>query len=173
MDTKICFKCGKEKPLSEFYKHPQMGDGYLGKCKECTKNDVSKKYYENILLPGYVDKERARGRSKYERLGYVVRPTAHVENKGTSKYLKAMGIDLIGKEIHHWNYNLKNDVFIIKPRAHKLIHKYLCFDPDTNMFLYDGVLLSKKENHFSVIKKIFKENNVNSEIDSYPNIIDL
>ncbi len=38
---KKCFKCGIRKNRSEFYKHPKMGDGYLGKCKKCTKKDAS------------------------------------------------------------------------------------------------------------------------------------
>lgn len=45
---KTCFKCGLEKPLAEFYRHPMMGDGHLGKCKECTKRDVSENYRANI-----------------------------------------------------------------------------------------------------------------------------
>jgi hypothetical protein len=42
---KRCFRCGNEKPLSEFYKHPRMADGHLGKCKTCTKQDVKTRYY--------------------------------------------------------------------------------------------------------------------------------
>ena len=45
---KICFKCGKKKPLSEFYQHFQMADGHLGKCKECTKKDSSTGIYESV-----------------------------------------------------------------------------------------------------------------------------
>jgi hypothetical protein len=37
---KLCFKCHREKPLEEFYRHPMMGDGRLGKCKDCTRADV-------------------------------------------------------------------------------------------------------------------------------------
>ena len=49
---KKCFKCGIEKELTEFYKHPRMADGTVNKCKECNKKDVienrldKKDYYD-------------------------------------------------------------------------------------------------------------------------------
>ena len=44
--------------MTDFYVHPQMGDGRLNKCKECTKRDVSENYRAN--LEHYTAYEKAR-----------------------------------------------------------------------------------------------------------------
>ena len=60
---KICFKCGQQKELNQFYKHPQMLDGHLGKCKECSKKDVR----ENYAVKKDKYHEYDRFRQKYSR----------------------------------------------------------------------------------------------------------
>lgn len=60
MPNKTCFKCARDLSLSEFYRHPQMGDGHLNKCKDCTRDDVSANRAKKASDPAWVAGERAR-----------------------------------------------------------------------------------------------------------------
>lgn len=57
-NVKTCFKCGDIKRIEMFYKHPGMKDGRLGKCKECTKADVSENYAMRRRQYSDYDKKR-------------------------------------------------------------------------------------------------------------------
>lgn len=67
--TKCCFKCHKEKPLSDFYKHREMSDGHLNKCKTCTKRDVSRNYRKNI--EHYTTYERSRSQNPQRKINQL------------------------------------------------------------------------------------------------------
>ena len=58
--SKKCFKCGTAKSLDDFYKHPRMADGRLGKCKECTKKDVKENRLKNIDYYRQYDIDRSK-----------------------------------------------------------------------------------------------------------------
>lgn len=64
---KECFKCKRAKPLADFYKHPAMGDGHLGKCAECTRADAMRHRANKLKDPMWVMAERARCRAKSKR----------------------------------------------------------------------------------------------------------
>lgn len=59
MTSKRCFKCLCEKPLADFYKHSEMSDGHLNKCKDCTKADVKKHRQEHWESVRAYDRLRA------------------------------------------------------------------------------------------------------------------
>lgn len=57
--VKTCFKCGIEKPVEDFYRHPRMTDGHLGKCKTCTCRDMRIARVMNPRVREY-DRQRSK-----------------------------------------------------------------------------------------------------------------
>jgi hypothetical protein len=164
--TKICFKCKKEKLINDFYKHPQMADGHVNKCKECNKRDVEINYENNVKNPEWVEKERFRGREKYKRLNYIEKYKYSeikfsfrkgVKFKNVHKYLK------LDKyiEAHHWNYNVGFEYDIIKltRSQHKIVHKYMFLDYELLLYRTKELkILDTKENHINFINTILYGN---------------
>jgi len=64
---KKCFKCGIEKPLSDYYKHKQMKDGHLNKCIQCTKDDSNKHRSDNIEKVRDYDRKRGQSEERKQK----------------------------------------------------------------------------------------------------------
>jgi hypothetical protein len=149
---KECFKCKKNKPLTDYYKHKDMADGYLNKCKDCTKKDVNNRYSKLRHDPEYMEKERARGREKYKRLNYK---NADYKAKGacyTSVYTNQHRYFKLekGLEVHHWSYRSKymRDIFVLPISEHRYIHRLMKFDNNSLCFITNsGELLDTREKH--------------------------
>lgn len=166
---KICFKCSKEKPLTEYYKHKDMADGRLGKCKECTKKESKLRHYEKSEDLEWVKNQRERSKEKYHRLNYKERQNFLNKNKPWKKsYIyknlhRKLKPDK-GFELHHWNYNKDylEDVFIMPIRHHRQLHGLLILDIEKKIFKTkkDNRYLHTKLEHLSFIK----ENNFNFEL---------
>lgn len=136
-EYKECFKCHAIKPLSAFYKHPQMGDGHLNKCKECTKNDANKHRAENLEKIRAYDRERGN-RPERIKLATEICRAWRAEDRRRQKAHSAVASairrgDLIRMsckrcnaektEAHHEDYDKPLDVVWLCNPCHKQRHK--------------------------------------------------
>lgn len=167
--NKVCFKCSTLKDLSEYYKHPQTKDGYLNKCKSCTKIDTKKQTEINVSTQEGLEKERKRHRDKYHKLGYKDSQKEWDKEKpwkNTSAYknLRRKYKNLDNSfELHHWNYNddFLEDVFILNINEHKQLHNFISLDLEKRVFtLANGDILNSRDKHRIFIEskgyKIYK-----------------
>jgi hypothetical protein len=174
---KICFKCEIEKPLDDFYKHKDTSDGFLNKCKSCTKQDSINRETKLRENPLFIEKERERAREKYYRLNYKQKHKPSFEKKKEyiknykekypEKYLaKNQSFYLQrseGNELHHWSYLKEHwtDVIELSIRHHALAHRYLIYDQERMQYrTLENILLDTKEEHKQYINLcIFNDKN--------------
>jgi hypothetical protein len=138
---KVCFKCKVNKPLTDYYKHKGMSDGYLGKCKDCTKKDSKKRELELRKDINWCESEKTRQREKYKRLNYKEKQKIWDKNKPWKNNSKYKGLSKKfktpkGYELHHWNYNNEylEDVILMDVSSHRKLHKYLVLNIEKRIF---------------------------------------
>ena len=56
--SKLCKKCGHNKPLDQFYRHPTESQGRAYVCKECKKAYTRSRYAVNSQNPEWMVKAR-------------------------------------------------------------------------------------------------------------------
>ena len=129
---KKCIKCGAKKKLDEFYKHKQMADGRLNKCKSCSKEDSTKNRNENIDRIREYDRKRGSSQGKKYlkefRSKYPNKYKAHnmVNNAVRDNKLFKKPCEICGKEDvhgHHDDYLEPLNIRWLCPVHHSQWHK--------------------------------------------------
>jgi hypothetical protein len=136
---KECFKCKTIMPLNEFYKHFQMADGHVNKCKKCNKKDVTANRNKNIERIRAYDRERAKNperqktaqqisqawRKADKRRGAAHSAVARAIRNGTLFRQPCVRCYEIKSFAHHEDYDRPLDVMWLCQPCHKQQHKEL------------------------------------------------
>jgi len=136
---KRCFKCGQVKPVDEFYRHSGTRDGRLGKCKACTKRDVSQHYYRTLDHQQEYEQERnqrmerkvqhreylRRGKVKFPEKYRARQAVANAVRDGRLLPYPCVVCGMEPAEAHHPDYSHPLDVVWLCRKHHREEHKRL------------------------------------------------
>lgn len=123
MQRKACFKCHAEKAITEFYVHPQMGDGRLNKCKECTRKDVRENYEANAERFREYDRKRGYRPGDPHKIAARNAVTRALQTGTLAKKECEIGIDCRGRiEAHHDDYSKPLEVRWLCKKHHGEVH---------------------------------------------------
>jgi len=138
MGVKPCFKCGQEKTLDQFYAHPQMGDGRLNKCIDCTKMDARARRFDPKFRERVLRYDRERGNRQDKAYRDSVRqkmPTETVARYTLSNAVRDGKIirpdrcshcHVVGPlHGHHHDYSKPLDVVWLCVPCHRQLHAFM------------------------------------------------
>lgn len=141
MKHKTCFKCRRILPLDAFYKHNQMADGHLGKCKDCNKKDVMENRIKRVEYYRDYDRKRSKTTKRKDLDGsrhkaFIEKnPLANIAHSATSRAIRTGVIqrpsrcDRCQKECkpdaHHDFYTRPLDILWLCDICHCQRHKEL------------------------------------------------
>jgi hypothetical protein len=162
---KKCFKCGIEKDLDEFYKHPEMPDGHVNKCKECNKKDNNQNRQVKVEYYREYDRKRAnlphrvKAREAYSKTDEcIISSNAAKKRWNQNNKLKRLATNILNNAIrdhkiikkpceicgsikrihgHHNDYYKPLEVIWLCPKHHSEYHKKLREQERQNR-LYNG-----------------------------------
>ena len=137
--SKECFKCNTVKPLEDFYKHPQMPDGHVNKCKECNKNDVTANRNKNIERVRAYDRARGKDPSRIKANTEITRVWRAEDKRRSAAHSRVSQAIRNGCLVrqpcvrcgevkslaHHEDYDKPLDVMWLCQPCHKQRHKEL------------------------------------------------
>lgn len=129
---KTCFKCHEKKPRDEFYKHPQMADGRVNKCKECNKRDVRENRKRKVDYYRKYDRERGNRQTSdylpWYRSSYPRKYAAHIAVRNALKagLIIPQPCETCGRSenlhAHHDDYARQLDIRWLCAACHKDWH---------------------------------------------------
>lgn len=134
---KTCKRCLAELPISDFYKHFRMSDGYLSFCKSCVKARVSDHRKRNIDRIRQYDVDRFRNdparRQKHAEHGETYRHKHPHKRRAHNQVAYAVRTGKLTKlpcemcgnpksEAHHDDYSKPLDVRWLCRLCHTVIH---------------------------------------------------
>lgn len=148
---KVCFKCGTEKPIAEFYPHKQMGDKHLNKCKDCARNDTEERRMRlSASNPAWVEAEKERQRQKAVQYGmrFPEKTKAHKAMRTPKSHDIAR---------HHWSYRAEHRTNVIELQRHDhlTVHRYMVYDQERMMYRkLSGELIDSRESALAYYAEI-------------------
>lgn len=153
----ICKRCGRLLPESEFYRTSK--GAFDSTCKDCRKKAVKARYDVNRQNPEYMEKERVRGRDKYHRLYSGKRTDLKLQKQTLYPKLRSARRDFHVKlprsiELHHWNYNDMDSVFVLEKCLHRRLHKSITLNMDEGIYYKGTEKLDTISKHYSVVLEV-------------------